>query len=294
MVLVTGGTGFVGRHVVRRLEGRPVRAMARRAPAGLPAGVEVVPADLTKPDTLPAALAGVEAVVHAAALTANVKEPYRGAYDDVNRRGTENLVAAAGEAGVRRLVVMSGLGTRPAPPGTYMATRWGLEEAVRASGIPFVILQPSVLFGDGAEFVAALTRLVRTSPVVPVLGPPDLRFQPFWIEDLAHCLVQALEDEGLTGSAIPLGGAEHVTMQQILETIGEATGKRPALVPLPLGLARVQASLMAAVLPRPPLTPATLELFRFENATDLHACERAFGFRPRGFREHVLTHGVDA
>jgi uncharacterized protein YbjT (DUF2867 family) len=294
MVLVTSGTGFVGRHLLAALDRRPARALVRRPAAStLPAGVEAVQGDLTKPETLPAALAGVDVVVHAAALTANLKEPYRGAYDDVNRRGTENLVAAAKAAGVRRLVVMSGLGTRPAPLGTYMATRWALEEAVRGSGIPAVVLQPSVLFGDGAEFVAALARLVRRSPVVPVLGPPGLRFQPFWIEDLARCLVQSISDESLTGLAIPLGGAEHVTMRQILETIGEALGRRPALAPLPLGLARVQASLMSAVLPRPPLTPAALELFEFENATDLDACERTFGFRPRGFREHLRAHGVD-
>jgi NADH dehydrogenase len=293
MVLVTGATGFVGGHVLRRLEGRPVRAMVRRADASVPAGVELVRADLTRPETLPPALAGVDVVVHAAAITANVKEPYRGAYDEINRLGTEHLVAAAREARVRRLVVMSGLGTRPARAGTYMATRWGLEEAVRRSGIPSVILQPSVLFGAGAEFVAALARLVRRSPVVPVLGPPGLRFQPLWVEDLARCVVQAMEDETVTGRAVALGGAEHVTMRRILETIGEALGSRRLLVPLPLGIARLQAAAMAAVLPRPPLTPAALELFAFENATDLGAVERAFGFRPRGFREHVLAHGVE-
>ena len=293
MILVTGATGFVGGHVLRRLEGRSVRALARRPPDGLPAGVEPVAADLTRPETLRPALADVEVVVHAAAITGSRKEPYRGAYDDVNRRGTEHLVAAARGAGVRRLVVVSGLGTKPAPAGTYMATRWGLEEAVRGSGIPSVILQPSVLFGDGAEFVAALARLVRRSPVVPVLGGPGLRFQPFWVEDLVSCVVRAIDDGSATGRAIPLGGAEHVTMRQVLDTICRALGRRRLLLPLPLGLARVQASLMTALLPRPPLTPAALELFAFENATDLDACERAFGFRPRAFREHVLAHGVE-
>lgn len=293
MLLVTGATGFVGRHLLRRLEGREARAMTRRTPAGLPAGVDAVEADLTRPDTLPAALNGVDVVVHTAAITANQKEPYRGAYDAINRQGTENLVAAAKAAGVRRLVVMSGLGTKQAPAGTYMATRWGMEEVVRRSNIPFVILQPSVLFGDGAEFVAALARLIRSSPVVPVLGRADLRFQPFWIEDLTRCLVQAVTDDQLTGRAIPLGGSEQLTMREILEAIGDAMGTRRVLAPLPMAVARAQAGLMGAVLPRPPLTPATLELFSFDNATDLDACERAFGFRPRGFREHLRAHGVE-
>jgi NADH dehydrogenase len=294
VVLVTGGTGFVGSHFLRRLAGRPLRALVRdRARARLPEAVEVVEGDLTQPETLPASVAGAGVVVHAAALTADVKEPYPGAYDAVNGQGTENLVAAAREAGVARLVVMSGLGTRPAPPGTYMATRQRLEEAVRRSGIAFVILQPSVLFGDGAEFVAALARLTRASPVVPVLGGGSLRFQPLWIEDLVTCLARAVDDEALNGRTVPLGGAEYVTLREIQELIAQALGKRRLLVPLPVPVARVQARLLAAVLPRPPLTPASLELFGFENATSLDACEKAFGFRPRGFREHLLAHGLE-
>ncbi|MDQ6741997.1 MAG: NAD(P)H-binding protein [Candidatus Dormibacteraeota bacterium] len=294
MILVTGASGFVGRHVLRRLEGRPRRAMVRnRSRSATGPDVEVVEADLTRPETLEAAVAGVHTIIHTAAITANEKEPYPGAYREINQQGTQNLVAAARRAGVERLVVQSGLGTKPAPQGTYMATRQGLEEAVRESGLPFVILQPSVLFGDGAAFFEALTRLARTFPVVPVLGRGDLKFQPLWIEDLVTCLLKAAEDRGLDGRSIPLGGSEYATLRQIQETISSVLGKRRLLVSLPLPLVRIQARAMSAVLPRPPLTPATLELFSFENATALDACERAFGFRPRGFREHLLAHGLE-
>lgn len=296
MILVTGAGGFVGRHLVARLvaDGRPVRAMVRdRTRAPVPAGAEVVEADLTRPQSLAPALAEVEAVVHTAAITADRKEPYRGAYDAVNRQGTEHLVAAAAQAGVRRLVAMSGLGARPAPPGTYMATRWGLEEAIRRSGLPHVILQPSVLFGRGAPFVEGLAGVVRRAPVVPVLGRPDLLFQPLWVEDLCRCLIQALEDESLTGKALPLGGAEQVTNRQMLEAICRALRKRRLLLPVPLALVRPLAALMTASLPRPPLTPAALELFERDNITDPDSVERAFGFRPRGFLEYLREHGLD-
>jgi uncharacterized protein YbjT (DUF2867 family) len=296
MILVTGASGFVGSHIVRRLTetgAGPIRAMVRnRSEAPALDGVDVVEADLTRPQSLAAAVDGVSVIIHAAAITANLKQPYPGAYDAINRRGTENLVAAAKAAGVTRVVVMSGLGTKPAPKGTYMATRWDLEEAVRKSGIPYVILQPSVLFGDGAEFVAALSRLARVSPVLPLLGGGGLRFQPLWVEDLVTCLVACVEGGPPANSAIPLGGSEYATFKEVLQTICEALSVRRLMVPLPLPIARVQARLMAAVLPHPPLTPGTLELFSFDNSTDLDAVDRHFGFHPRGFREHLRAHGV--
>ena len=294
MILVTGATGFVGRHVVRRLRKTgAVRALVRdRSKAAALSDVEVVEADLTRRESLGPAVAGVEAIIHAAAITADRKEPYRGGYDQINRVGTANLIAAAKAADVSRLVVMSGLGTKPAPDGTYMATRCGLEEAVRASGIPFVILQPSILFGDGAKFISALSRLIRVSPVVPLIGGGKLRFQPLWIEDLVTCLVNALDADQLTGRAIPLGGSEYVTFKEIIQTICQAMSVRRLLVPLPLWIARIQALAMTAVLPHPPLTPAALELFGFDNATDLDAVAHNFGFHPRAFREHIRVHGL--
>jgi uncharacterized protein YbjT (DUF2867 family) len=296
MILVTGASGFVGRHVVKRLAAvspADVRAMVRnRDNYSPPVGVEVREADVTRPDSLPANLDGVAVLVHCVAITADHKEPYKGAYEDVNHRGTEHLMAAAEGAGVQRVVLMSGLGTRPAPDGTYMATRWGMEEAVRASGIPYVILQPSVQFGDGAEFVAALARLMKRSPVMPLLGGGGLVFQPIWVEDVVTCIEKAIEDKGLSGRAIAIGGSEKVTFKEVIQAICKAQGKRRILLPLPLPLARVAARLMQ-VLPHPPLTPASMGLFTFENATDIDAVDRNFGFHPRAFREHLQQSGVE-
>lgn len=295
-ILVTGAGGFVGGHVARRLADRPefrLRCLVRTPrPDFLPATVEWMRGDLNRAATLEAPLKGVQLVIHAAAITADRKEPYRGAYEQVNRAGTENLMEAATRAGIERVVLMSGLGTRPAPKGTYMATRWGMEEAVRRSGIPYVILQPSVLFGTGAPFVTALARLARRSPVLPLLGGGGVRFQPLWIEDLVTCIEGCLGDRAPLGRALPIGGAEHVTFREVLDEVCAALHVRRLLVPLPLGAARLQAAVMTAVMSRPPLTPAALELFSFDNATKPDSVQRAFGFTPRGFREHLRQHGL--
>jgi uncharacterized protein YbjT (DUF2867 family) len=200
-------------------------------------------------------------------------------------------MAAAAKAEVRRAVLVSGLGTRPAPEGTYMATRWAMEEAVRKSGIPYVIVQPSVQFGDDGEFVAALARLARVSPVVPAITSSHDLFQPIWVEDVVTCIEASVNEDRLVGREVAIGGPEHLTFRQILDTILEAMGKRRLVAPLPIGLARVQARLMA-FLPKPPLTSATLELFSFENATELDAVQRTFGFEPRSFRRHLEEHGI--
>jgi len=295
LIVVTGANGFVGSHVVSRLAvaGYIVRAMVRDTNRySPPPQVMVAAADLVRAETLTGALEGAGTVIHCAAITANLKEPYRGAYQKVNGLGTENLAAAASASGVRRLVVISGLGTQPAPAGTYMATRWALAEAVRNSGIPHVILQPSVQFGDGAEFVTALARLIRTSPVVPALGGGRTRFQPIWIDDVVTCVERSITDDSLLNRAHAIGGTEQLTFKEILQTIAQVMGKRRMILSLPLPLARLQARLLSAVMSHPPLTPATLELFGFDNATDLDAVERTFGFRPRGFREHLRVHGV--
>ncbi|HEV1996619.1 MAG TPA: NAD(P)H-binding protein [Candidatus Dormibacteraeota bacterium] len=293
-IVVTGANGFVGSHVVRRLAeaGHPVRAMVRRpGDYHAPAGVEVILGDLTRAETLGDALHGGGALVHAAAITANYKEPYKGAYRQINEVGTSNLMAQAVEAGIDRVVLVSGLGTRPAAAGTYMATRWGMEEAVRKSGIPYVIVQPSVQFGDDAEFVKALAKIADVSPVVPAMTGAHTRFQPIWIEDVVTVVEKSLVDDSLLGREVAIGGSEYATFRQIVQTILQVSGKKRLVAPLPVAVAKIQAA-MLGFLPKPPLTSATLELFSFDNTTDLDSVEKNFGFRPRGFTEYLKANGL--
>jgi NADH dehydrogenase len=299
MILVTGGAGFSGTRIVMRLaaEGDRPRALVRDVPAArrrLPEGVEIVEGDTTRPETLGPALAGIETVIHTAFVTAERKQRPGVRYWDTNVRGTENLVAAAKAAGVRRIVVLSGLGTRAAKPGSYMQGRFLAEESVRQSGLAWSILGPSVQFGSGSAFFKGLVDLIRTAPVVPMIGSGRRRFQPIYVEDVATCLLKmAREGERYDGQRIEVGGPEVYTYARILDLLMETMGKRKLKVPGPMPFVAIGAGVMEALLPRPPITTAVLGLFSFENTTALDSVEREFGFKPLSLRAYLAEHGVD-
>jgi NADH dehydrogenase len=297
LIAVAGSTGFVGRHLVQRLAGQSlgVRALARdleKARGVLPASVSLVRADVLEPSSLPQGLQGADVLVHCAALTADHKERYRGEYARVNGEGTRNLVAAARGAGVKRIVLLNGLGTQQGREGSYMRTRWEMAEAVRTSGLAWVSPQPSILFGDGAPFPAAIAKLARWSPVMPILGSGQTKLQPLWVEDLCTCLIQCAERSTWDGRAMDLGGPEQLPYTEVVRLILAAAHRPRPAVPVPLPLARIAAGVMS-VLPNPPLVPATLELFDFDNVTDLDAVQKVFGFAPRSMRAHFQEHGLD-
>jgi len=297
MIAIAGSTGFVGRHLATRLaaQGKALRCLVRdpgKAATLIPGASRAVVANLLDPAALDRALDGVETLVHCAAITADHKDTDR-LYWRVNVEGTRNLVGAAQRARVRVLVLMNGLGIKPGAPGSYMRTRWEMGEAVRASGIAWVALQPSVLFGDSAPLIAALARLARRSPVIPLLGGGKLKLQPLWVEDLVTCLIRCTEDRRWDGQAIDLGGPEHLTFEQVIDLILETLRIKRLKAPLPLPVARVQARVMG-ILPHPPLVPATLELFDFDNITALDAVPRQFGFAPRRVADHFRAHGLNA
>jgi uncharacterized protein YbjT (DUF2867 family) len=296
---VTGAAGFVGSRVIARLaqEGETPRALVRNPEAArrrLPAsGVEVVQGDTTQPQTLPAAVAGVETIVHAAFITAERKQGPGVNYEETNVRGTANLVAAARQAGVRRIVVISGLGTRPAAPGSYMQGRYLAEQEVRTSGLGWSILGPSVQFGRGSAFFGGLADLIRKAPLVPMVGDGSRRFQPIWVEDVVTCLLKMVrEPERYEGAALEVGGPEIYTYAQILDMLMSAMSVRKLRVPGPIPFVKLGAALMEATLSRPPITRAAVGLFSFDNITTLDAVEHHFGFAPLSLRTYLLEYGI--
>ena len=299
MILVTGGAGFAGSRIVARLvaEGEHPRALVRGTAAArnrIPPEADVAEGDTTKPETLAPALRGVETVIHTAFITAERKQGPGVNYQATNVIGTRNLVAAARDAGVRRIVVLSGLGTRASRPGSYMQGRYLAEEAVRSSDLAWSILGPSIQFGPGAAFFKGLSDLIRQAPAVPMVGNGRLLFQPIYVEDVVTCLLQMARDPGrYDGQRIDVGGPATYSYATILDMLMRRMGVHKLKIPGPKPLAAVAAGVMEALLPRPPITVAALELFSFDNVTALDAVQQRVGFAPARWDEYLATHGID-
>jgi NADH dehydrogenase len=226
-ILVTGASGFVGSHMVPALvdAGHHVLALVRDengaalvkrrlAPAQREA-VEARVGDVTKPDTLPAALAGADAVLH---LVAVARDWDGGAtLRLVNTEGTRNTLRAASDAGVRRFVHLGALGVVDDPDLHYGSSKVKGMALVRESGLDWTILSPSLLFGPRDGFFNILGDLVRMSPgIVPITGKGDARFQPLAITDLARAAVLALGDPATIGREFLLGGPRYWTYREIV------------------------------------------------------------------------------
>ena len=279
-VLVTGGTGFVGRHLSQELDerGHDVTALAR-SPRGveLPAGVATVRGDVTERDSLDGPLAGMDAVVHLVALSP-LYQPEGGErrHEAVTTQGTRNVVAAAEAADVDRLVYQSALGADPTARWAYSRAKGKAEEAVRTSGLDWTIVRPSVIFGDGGEFVE-FTRKV-TTPFVTGLpgGGRTMAFQPIWVEEFVQLLANALEGEEHVGETYEIGGAERLSLADVTRAVYRSRGQSVSIVPVPITVAKLGMALADPV-PFIPLGRGQAHAFRYQNVTDANAVEALGG-----------------
>jgi uncharacterized protein YbjT (DUF2867 family) len=299
MILITGATGYVGQHLVSRLaaQGEPLRCLVRdtkKAASILPTkGIEFVRGNTTQPASLEAAVRNVDTIVHTAFITADHKQSAGNHYEETNVQGTANLIEAAKDAKVKRMIEISGLGTKPDKAGSYMQGRYLAEKMLKESGLDWTIIQPSVLFGKGAPFIKGLSGLIRTAPVVPLIGGGKTLFQPIYVEDVVTVIVKVLEDPIHTSDkTYAIGGPQYYSFTQIIDALLHAMRKTRIKVYAPTPLVDAGAAVMEAVLPKPPLTKAAMTLFSFNNTTDLNAVERSFGFTPMSFSRYLEEQGV--
>lgn len=292
-IFLAGGTGFVGGHVRCALleNGHELRVLTHKRLACSEPGTEAVPGDVTRPETLAAAMRDCDAIIN---LVGIIREfPARGiTYEKLHVEATKNLLAAARQAGIRRFIQMSALGARPGAVSLYHQTKYRAEEAVRASDLDWTIFQPSVIFGPKDDFINKLAGFIKSLPVVPVIGNGLYRLQPVDGNDVARCFAMALDMPETIGQTYRLCGRDRITYQQLLEIIATTLGKRSVRtlnVPVPF------MKLAASLLQRFAFFPITLDQITMLLEESICDCawRETFRFDPVGLAEavHVYLKG---
>jgi uncharacterized protein YbjT (DUF2867 family) len=296
VILVAGGSGFVGAAVVRRLAGRgadvavmtahPERSASRIE--GL--GARPVRGDVQDPASLGAAVRGAQAVVQALTFpTFPVQKPSKGyTFEEFDHRGTERLARAAADAGVGRFVYASGSGAAPDAEKVWYRAKWGGEEAVRATGIGHAIVRPSWIYGPEDRALNRFVSLYRRLPFVPVVGDGGQRLQPAFVDDVADVLARAAEPDAPSGT-FEIGGPEVMTMDEVLGTMMEVMGRRKPLVHVPTALPKLGGAVLR-FLPRPPLSPDAVDFLTADAVADTGPLLRAFPLRLTPLREGLGTY----
>jgi len=286
MILVTGGTGFVGSHLARRLrqEGLPVRVVVRnpdKAGALKDLGVDVVRGDISDAASLEKAATGVERVIH---LVGIIQEAPGATFEGIHVDGTRNILEASRKSGVRHVFYQSALGTRPNAKSEYHKTKWAAEELVRASEIPYTILRPSLIYGAGDQFTIRLSEMIRLSPLLPVIGSGRSKIQPIFIDDVAACILKAVTSDCCLNEIYEIGGPDQLSYEEVTVAIAEAMGVKRPMLHLPLFFMRSMATVFEAVLPKAPVTADQLIMLQEDTVCSMSDIREVFGIEPIGFR----------
>jgi uncharacterized protein YbjT (DUF2867 family) len=240
-IAITGGTGFIGRHLARRLaaEGVEVVLIARGERAELNGGgMSFVASDLSDSAVLRQAFAGCDAVAHCAGINREIREQ---TYDRVHIEGTRHVVEAALKAGVKKVALMSFLRARPNCGSAYHESKWAVEELVRTSGLDYTIIRASMVYGRGDHMLDHLSHALHTFPLFAMVGFKEKGIRPLAIEDLVDILRAALVDGRLTKQTVAVTGAEELYLSEAVRRVARVTGQKVRMISAPIWLHYVLA-----------------------------------------------------
>jgi NADH dehydrogenase len=264
-IAITGGTGFIGRHLARDLagSGHQVSLMARGVDSR-DAAVRTMPnitftaLNITDTDRLAQAFIGCAAIAHCAGSS---REDNSQTYQQVHVQGARSLVAAARQAGVRKLVLISYLRARPGVSSRYLTTKWEGEEIVRQSGLDYTVLKAGLVYGPGDHLLDRLGRLLRVLPIFPTVGLREQTVRLIAVEDLVAIVRAALLEDRLSRQTLAVVGPEELLFSAAARRIAEAMGQRRLLVlPLPLFSQRLLAWASERFMPTPLVSASQIEM----------------------------------
>ena len=283
-VFLTGASGFVGSHILRRLlcEGHTVRALVRRRGSlHGQAELEEVEGDINS-GNLSTFVAGCDAVIN---LVGIIYERGMKTFESVHHHGTRNLVAAARQNGVTRFVQISALRARPTDATEYHTTKFAAEEELLNSGIPFVVLRPSLIFGPGSAFTRQMVEVMRAVPFLrPIPGTGKYRFRPIHVDDVTECFSQSLSNPAAAKQTIDLVGSEELNLDEIGNVIAESLGIQKKVLHIPMPFMKAAATFFSLLPVTPPVTALQLRMMKEGSTADPTTMKRIFGIEPIGFR----------
>jgi uncharacterized protein YbjT (DUF2867 family) len=287
-VTVFGGTGFLGRRIVRHLRNHDfsVRVASRHPDRGHrlfgfdDPQLQSVQADIQDEPSVVNALAGVYGVVNAVSLYV---EHGRETFHSIHVASARRVAAQARQAGVERLVHVSGIGADAASPSLYIRKRGEAELAVRAAFDDALFVRPAVMFGPDDAFLTTILKLLRQLPIYPMFGRGLTRLQPVYVEDVAEAVAQLMRRAETHATIFELGGPRVYSYAQFLRAVGHQAGLAPPLIPIPFAFWH-RLAWVSEILPRPPLTRNQVELMQIDTVSS----PQTPGFAELGISPHPI------
>lgn len=293
MILVTGATGFVGRHLVSRLlaEGYPVRCLISPGQTShlpwktLP---EIVEGHVLDEEALFRAVTGVHVIIHLASAQ------WWGRPRDLERVelvGTRNLVAAARAARVGRIITLSHLGAAPSSAYPLLQIKGMVEETIRDSGLAYTIIRSGVVFGEDDAFINHIAMSLRANPFFFLMpGRGEVVLHPIHIDDLVQALVRSLHTVEVVDTLVEIGGPEYVTLEDLIRTVMRVTRMPRLILPVPPYVLRWTTAIYSRLLPRSLMTPQWLDMLATNRTAQLGNMYHYFGIHPRRLEDTLLTY----
>ncbi len=291
MILVTGGTGFIGQALIRHLveDGRSVRTLLRpsRQTPDLPVGVpvEVAISSISDERSLRTAVVGVETIYH---LVGGEWEGVRADLTEVEIEGVKTLIRVARDAGVKRMVYLSHIGADRASAYPVFKVKGIVEEFIRKSEIDYTIIQSGLVYGQNDNFTTALAKLVTLFPFIFLVpGKGDTLVQPIWVEDLVTCLVWALDIDEALNQTLRIGGPEFISIHSVIEEVMNVIGIKRRIVGLQPSYMRIAGVLLEYFFPFMPFSVYWIDYLAANRTCEIDSVPRLFGLLPVRFSRHL-------
>jgi NADH dehydrogenase len=291
MILVTGGTGFIGQALIRHLveDGRKVRTLLRpsRTTPDLPVGVpvEVAISSISDERSLRTAVVGVETIYH---LVGGEWQGVGADLTEIEIDGARTLIRVANEAGVKRIVYLSHIGADRASAYPVFKVKGIVEEFIRKSGIDYTIIQSGLAYGQNDNFTTALAKLLALYPFIFLVpGKGDTLVQPIWVEDLATCLVWALDIEEAFNQTLRIGGPEFLSIQAVIEEVMKVLGIKRRIVGLQPSYMRIAGVMLEYFFPFMPVSVYWIDYLAANRTCEIDSVPRLFGLLPVRLSRHL-------